>query len=178
MPLDTWQRNDQSSDAHSVSTQELSFNNIGDKTPNMEFTLEFSGSFFSIETACDVYARLAAVAKTQKSLYWDCYYCWSWINHLKTFMYNRVQRYSQFHYRSCLRLFLEQLSPNLFGLSISLTELFRLNQKCQGRFRYMDLELHWLKDVAGHCLLLDTIYVKYMFHIHVCAYGYINRRMM
>ena len=74
MPLDTWQRNDQSSDAHSVSTQELSFNNIGDNTSYMEFTLEFSGSFFSIEIACDVYARLAAVAKTQKSLYWDCYY--------------------------------------------------------------------------------------------------------
>ena len=51
MPLDTWQRNDQSSDAHSVSTQELSFNNIGDKTPNKDFKLEFLGSFFSIETA-------------------------------------------------------------------------------------------------------------------------------
>ena len=74
MPFDTWQHNNQSSDAHSVSTQELSFNNIGDKTPNMEFTLEFLGSFFSIETAFDIYTRLAAVAKTPKSLYWDCYY--------------------------------------------------------------------------------------------------------
>ena len=41
MPLDTWQPNDQSIDAHRVSTQELSFNNMEDKTPNMEFMLTF-----------------------------------------------------------------------------------------------------------------------------------------